>query len=174
MINILSFIFIVLLLTSCSFNDVGGFWSKKKTLEESDLQFKVLFKDKKIVAGEFNKNFQFILDKSTFKINKNSRLDNNDGAVFFQGNLSKIQKYNFSKIKNFFTLEPNLILNRENIIFFDNKGSILNFDKDSKLIWKTNKYSKAEIKTGPLLSLAKYENKLIVSDNISKCISYSN
>ena len=87
MINILSFIFFILIFTSCSFNDVGGFWSKEKILKEEDIQFKVLFKDKKVISREFNSNLQFILEKSSFKKNNRSNLNNNDGAIFFQGNL---------------------------------------------------------------------------------------
>ena len=39
------------------------------------------------------------------------------------------------------------ITNNKDIIFFDNNGSILKFDKKSKLIWKKNYYSKSEKKS---------------------------
>ena len=38
------------------------------------------------------------------------------------------------------------------MIFFDNKGSILKFDENSKLIWKKNYYTKSEKK----LKLSKF------------------
>ena len=37
-----------------------------------------------------------------------------------------------------------------------------------KLVWETNNYSKEEKKIGPLISMAKIDNKLIVSDNLAK------
>ena len=168
MTNILSLILIVLIFSSCSFNDVGGFWTKEKELKKEELQFKKLFEEEKFVTREFNKDFKFFLEKSSLTLNRNSKIDNNDGFGFFNISLSKIQKYNFSKIKDFYKIEPNLIFHNNNLIFFDNKGSILNFNKDTKLIWKINNYTKAEIKTGPLLSFVKLKDKLIVADNISK------
>ena len=56
----------------------------------------------------------------------------------------------------------------KDIIFFDNKGSILKFDKDSKLIWKKNYYSKSEKKLKPVLQFANNGNLLVVADNIAK------
>ena len=53
-------------------------------------------------------------------------------------NLSDFSKYKFSKIKNFYQFEPVISFNNKNIIFFDDKGTILQFDKNSKLIWKKN------------------------------------
>ena len=56
----------------------------------------------------------------------------------------------------------------KNIIFFDNKGSILNFDNSSKLIWKKNYYSKSEKKLFPILQFVNNGEFLIVADNIAK------
>ena len=165
MTNILSLILIVLLFSSCSFNDVGGFWTKEKELKKEELQFEKLFKEEKIVTKEFNKELDFFLEKSSLTLNRNSKIDNNDGFSIFNISLSKIQKYNFSKIKDFYKIEPNLIFHNNDLIFFDNKGSILKFNKDTKLIWKINNYTKTEIKTGPLLSFSTKSDvfKVIIS-----------
>ena len=169
MINILKFVVLIILFTtSCSFNDTGGFWSKEESLKNEKLDFKPLFKKEKLALKEFNKDFQFLLNRKDLKINKNSKDDNNDGYVLFEGKFEKIQKYNFSKIENFSQLESNLIFNERNLIFFDNKGSILSFDKTSKLKWKINNYSKIEKKLRPLLSMTHNNNYLFVSDNLSK------
>ena len=169
MIDILKFVvFIILFTTSCSFNDTGGFWSKEENLKNEKLEFKPLFKKQEITLKEFNKDFQFLLNQKDLKFNKNSKDDNNDGYVLFEGKFEKIQKYNFSKIENFSQLESNLIFNERNLIFFDNKGSILSFDKTSKLKWKINNYSKIEKKLRPLLSMTHNNNYLFVSDNLSK------
>jgi hypothetical protein len=98
-INILKFVVLIILFTtSCSFNDTGGFWSKEESLKNEKLDFKPLFKKEKLALKEFNKDFQFLLNRKDLKINKNSKDDNNDGYVLFDGKFEKIQKYNFSKI----------------------------------------------------------------------------
>ena len=172
MINILKFVILIILFTtSCSFNDTGGFWSKEESLKNEKLDFKPLFKKEKLALKEFNKDFQFLLNRKDLKINKNSKDDNNDGYVLFDGKFEKIQKYNFSKIENFSQLESNLIFDDRNLIFFDNKGSILSFDKNSKLKWKINNYSKIEKKLRPLLSMTHNDNHLFISDNLSKIYS---
>jgi len=89
--NILSLIIIVLLFSSCSFNDVGGFWSKEKELRNEEIQFTKLFNKKKVITKEFNKDLDFFLEKSSLTPNQNSKIDNNDGFSIFKGNLSKIQ-----------------------------------------------------------------------------------
>ena len=172
MIDILKFVVLIILFTtSCSFNDTGGFWSKEESLKNEKLDFKPLFKKEKLALKEFNKDFQFLLNRKDLKINKNSKDDNNDGYVLFEGKFEKIQKYNFSKIENFSQLESNLIFDDRNLIFFDNKGSILSFDKNSKLKWKINNYSKIEKKLRPLLSMTHNDNHLFISDNLSKIYS---
>ena len=39
----------------------------------------------------------------------------------------------------------------QTLIFFDDKGSVLNFDQESKLLWKTNVYKKKDQKLKPIL-----------------------
>ena len=87
MTNILSLILIVLIFSSCSFNDVGGFWTKEKELKKEELQFKKLFEEEKFVTREFNKDFKFFLEKSSLTLNRNSKIDNNDGFGIFNINL---------------------------------------------------------------------------------------
>ena len=61
---------------------------------------------------------------------------NNDGRLDYNGELKKSSRYKFSKIKNFYQYEPTISFNKNNLIFFDNKGSIIQFNDKSKLIWK--------------------------------------
>ena len=142
MISIIKFALLIILFTSCSFNDVGGFWSQEKDLKNEMSDFESLFNVKKLSSKEFNKKFNFLLNKKDLKVNTNSNKDSNDGYVLFEGKLERIQKYNFSKIENFHEIETNLVFNNDNLIFFDNKGSILSFDKNSKLKCKIKNYSK--------------------------------
>ena len=39
MINFLSFVFLSILLSACSFHDSGGFWTKEKKLKQDEIQF---------------------------------------------------------------------------------------------------------------------------------------
>ena len=135
-----------ILLISCSFHDSGGFWSEEKKISKDKIQFISFLKKEKKILKEFNPNLKLSIDKNSLKVNDNSYFDNNDGFIQFRGDLKKIKKYSFSKIKNFYKLEPNLIFFKKNIIFFDNKGTIFSYDDDSKLKWKSNNYSKEEKK----------------------------
>ena len=64
-------------------------------------------------------------------------MSNNNGVVNFKGSLKKVSKYKFSKITQFDYFQPELLLtNKNSVIFFENKGSIFNFNENSKLIWK--------------------------------------
>ncbi len=168
MIKIINLILFLIIFSSCSFNSGGGFWTKQKELKDDNLEFKSIFDEKKKITKEFNKNFKLSIDKSIIKINNFSDYNNNDGYTSFNSNLEKITKYNFSKIKDYHLFDPNLVFYKDNVIFFDNKGSILSFSGDSKLIWKINNYSKEEKKLGPLITLKKIENILIVTDNFAK------
>ena len=59
-----------------------------------------------------------------------------------------------SKIENFYQAEPVISFYKENIIFFDDRGTILQFDKNSRLVWKKNYYTKSEKKLDPILQFA--------------------
>ena len=168
MIKIFNFIVLFFYITSCSLHDTAGFWSKKSELDKENLQFQVLFEKKKDNEVEFNNDLTINTDLSQQKINSNSKFDNNDGFILFNGKIVNSSKFKFSKIKNFEKIEPNLIFNEEKIIFFDNKGSILCFDKNSNLIWQQNIYSKDEKKIGPLLMMHKRDDHLVVADNLAR------
>ena len=60
------------------------------------------------------------------------------------------------------------IFHKKGLIFFNSKGTILNFAKNSKLIWKKNIYTKKEKKLNPILFFASNEKTLIVTDSIGK------
>ena len=168
MTKFLKLTFILFLLSGCSIKDATGFWSQKKELDKVKNQLEPLFIEKKILSKEFNSQFSLILDSLSIKPNNYSYLDNNNGYQEYNGKLEKISKYSFSKIDNYEKHEPELVFFENNIIFFDNKGTILSFDHNSKLIWKTNIYSKDDKKLNPQISMKKNNDKLIITDNLSK------
>ncbi len=164
----ISKIFLLLLLFQCSFNDNNRFWSQKKDLEQSNSEYKKLFENKQKETKEFNKDFSIQISKSDDGVNKFSYFDNNDGFQNFNNKLHQVSKFKFSKINNFEKIEPTLIFSNNNIIFFDNKGSIFNLDEKSNLVWKTNIYTKSEKKLQPLINLDKKKNLIIAADNLGK------
>ncbi len=164
----INLIFFLILFSSCSFHSGGGFWTKQEKLDSQDGEFKSLIIKQENPTKEFNKSFNLRVKKGEIKVDPFINRNNNDGFNLFKSNIEKITKYNFSKIKNYHLFDPNLIFHNENVLFFDSKGTILKFDKNSKLVWKSNNYSKDEKKTGPLITLANYKDKLIVADNFAK------
>jgi len=159
----------IILITGCSLNKNSKFWSASKNIvEENKPNFKKIFFDDETLEKEFNSDIPINLGKIFNKNNLTRNYFNNDGRLNYDGELKKSSKYKFSKIKNFYKFEPKISFNDNNIIFFDNKGSILKFDEKSKLIWKKNYYTKSEKKLNPILQFANDGNTLIVSDNITK------
>ena len=165
---ILFFIFIIFI-NGCSFNKNSKFWTESKDItEENNPAYKEIFAEEEALTKELNQNLKIKLKGS---INKNLTLrnySNNDGRLNYDGFLKNSSRFKFSKIKNFYQFEPTISFNKNNIIFFDNKGSILQFNDQSKLVWKKNYYSKLDKKLKPILQLANNEKILVVADNIAK------
>ena len=166
--NILKILFIFIFFTSCSFNKNSKFWSNEKIAEEKNDNSEKITQKKKSLDLEFNPNLKISLYSKTIKNSFINNYDNNNGRISFFGNIKNKSKFKFSKIERFFEYNPEINFERQNIIFFDNNGSILKFDENSKLIWKKNYYSKLEKKQNPILFFANNQKKLIVADNITK------
>ena len=65
-----------------------------------------------------------------------NNLLNNNGIVEFEGKLEKVSKYKFSKIKQFDYFQPELLISKNNsLIFFNKKGTILNFADNKKQLY---------------------------------------
>ena len=166
--NILNLFLIAILFSSCSFNKNSKFWTSEAITKVEEKKFEKIFSDEKALSKELNTNINLNFSSNPKKAKLSNELTNNNGRVNFDGSLKKSSKYKFSKIKNFYQFEPVISFNKENIIFFDDKGTILQFDKNSKLIWKKNYYSKSEKKLDPILQFASNDKFLVVADNLTK------
>ena len=167
--SVLKFLLIFFFISNCSFNSNSKFWTKETNIKNEKIisNKEFLFQKKEALEKELNPELKIKLEiNNTF--NNSSETTNNDGIVDFPSTLKKISKYKFSKIKYFDQFEPEIIFHNNNLIFFDNKGSIIKFDQNSKLIWKKNYYNKQEKKNHPILFFAKNNDTLIVTDSISK------
>jgi len=168
--KILNFFIIFLFISNCSLDTKTGLWSQSENLNsEKESVEEKLFVDSEIYEKEFNEDLKIRL-KGNFK--KNSfvnNLLNNNGVIQFNGKLSKISKYKFSKISQFDYYQPELLITDKNtLVFFNEKGTIFNFSVNNKLIWKNNIYLKNEKKQNPILYFASNKETLIVTDSIAK------
>ena len=164
------FFIILLFITNCSLDTKSGIWSQSKDIvSENKNKKEKLFKKAEIYEEEFNIGLKIRLKGDLGKKNSNKNLLNNTGIAKFDGQLKKISKYKFSKIDKFYQYQPELLITKENtLIFFDDKGTVLNFAKNNKLIWKNNVYSKFEKKQKPILYFASNDKILIVTDNLAR------
>ena len=168
MIKNIFIILIILILNSCSFDTRSGIWTEEPINlgNEENKEIKVLFKKEILDENEFNPNLK--LEIKNFNQNKNKFNGNNFGALEISSSFENISKYSFNRIKYFDHFEPELVFIRNDLIFFDKKGSVIRFDEKSKIKWKVNHYNKKEKKLPPILKIAKVGNKLLITDNLAK------
>ena len=170
---IITFIFIA----QCSLDTKTGFWTKSEITKEKKDDLKEIFKPAEILEKEFNKNLKIKINSSYAKKPFINNLSNNAGYINFNSNFKEISKFKFKKIKNFDFINPDLLMGDDNsLIFFDDKGSILKFNKNSKIIWKKNHYNKKEIKQKPSVYFATNQKILIAADSIANlyAMDYTN
>ena len=167
--KILNLLLVVFFTTNCSFNSNSTFWSgEKKIQKEVSFTIREINEKQPVLQNEFNADLKINLTDKKIENELISKFYNNDGISFYDGTLKSISKYSFSKIDKFERYEPEIIINEDTIIFFDDKGTILKFDNNSKLLWKKNYYTKTEKKNKPFLFFANNLNTLIVADTIAK------
>ena len=159
-----------LFLSSCSLDTKSGLWTKTEELDSENKNLEVkIFEENEIYERELNIDLKIKLRNDFKKNSFINNLSNNNGVVNFDGSIDKIKKFKFSKIDQFDNYQPELLITKKNnLIFFDDKGTVLNFSSDNELIWKNNYYSKREKKLKPILYFAANEKTLIVADSISK------
>ena len=160
--NRLVYISLIFIL-SCSLNSDSVFWSQTKKVETDKIITKILFKDIKPNEKEFNPKLKVNLPSKNIQNIK--YIFNNDGFTRENITGNNFSKYNFSKIENFSGYEPEILIDNQNLFYFDNKGSIIKFNKGSKIQWKKNYYSKSDKKNNPILFLASEDNNLFIADN---------
>ena len=174
MSRIIIFLVSIIFLNGCSLNKNSKFWTDSKNIiEENNLNYEEIFVKEKSLGSELNSN---VLINISNNINNNFLIQNyfnNNGRLNYDGELKKSSRYKFSKIKRFHQFEPTISFVDKNLIFFDDKGSILQFDKSSNLVWKKNYYSKSEKKLKPILQFTNDNKTLVVADNIAKYYALS-
>ena len=155
---IVKILFILLLIPACSLNDKTSVWKKNKKINteiEKKKNTKKLFESNNIIKKELNPTLQIELKKSSTQYDYDEKK-------------TTITKFKLSKTKNFNQINSKIIFYKNDLIFYDSKGSIIRFNKSTEKVWTVNNYSKEEKKSNPLLFLEIKDETLIVADSISK------
>ena len=156
---------LLLFLLDCSLNQNSKFWTSEKKILVDKSTTTILLSEKKKSLNEFNQNFKISLPKN-LKQELNQQL-NNDGYINFDANLEKISKFNFKKINSFSNFEPEILLDKNNLFYFDSSGSIVKFNSNSDLVWRINHNSKPDKKLQPILFFGISEDNLFIADSIA-------
>ena len=157
-------------LNNCSLNENSRLWKDKENKLTVDKKIKKVFAEDKKVVSEFNQNLKFDLSKIKTK-NKIIYNQNNFGSQNYNGKLNKIANYKFSKLDEVNQLNYKPVFFEDGIIFFDKKGSITKYDKNGKIVWKKNYYSKVEKKLKPKLNFLLDNQNVLVVDSLAKYYS---
>ena len=167
MSRIFSLFCLIIFLNQCSLDTKSGFWTETKKIEKEN-KVERIFKSERILEKEFNSNLNIKINSIYNQKPFINNLSNNVGYINFESNFEKISKFKFKKIKNFDFINPDLLIgNDDALTFFDEKGAILKFNNNSKLIWKKNYYNKNEIKQRPVINFATDGKILIAADNLA-------
>tara|TARA_B100000029_G_scaffold244734_1_gene241879 strand:- start:421 stop:1725 length:1305 start_codon:yes stop_codon:yes gene_type:complete len=167
--NLLKLFFLIIFINSCSLNQNSSLWTKRTEIKKDEIfKTKQIIKKEKILENELNNSLKINISNLKIKNSNLKKFTNNNGRSNYEGSLKSISRYKFSKIQNFHLYEPEIAIDKNNIIFFDNKGNILKFDNKAKLKWKKNNYSKTEKKMNPILFFSTSKNYLIVADTVAK------
>ena len=160
-------VLILLILNNCSASKKVGFWDKDNKDQKQIENTKTILTKQARLEEEFNSNLYVKI--SNGKFNQNSLNNQNDmGELAYEGVLEKIGKYNFSKFNDFDFINPNPLFYNKNLVFYDNKGTIIFYDENQKILWENNFYNKSEKKIKPRLNFAVKNNILIVTDDVAK------
>ena len=169
MIRLLLLIFTLFFLSNCSLKEGSGLWNKKEKIEDQKKVKKLFSKEKKKIT-EFNPELKLDTSEIIFNVDINEN-QNNSGAESYKGLNEKINTFKFSTIKDTNQLNYKPIFLDDGLIFFDNKGTIIRYNANGKVIWKKNIYSKPEKKLNPKLFFALDGENLLVADNLAKYYS---
>ena len=160
-------ILITLLLSGCSLTPSSKLWNNDKTQVNEPKNIKIVLTNEASPVEEFNSNIEIDISNGNFNKDPNNN-QNNAGELNYEGILNKVGKYSFSKFNDFEYLDVQPIFYNQNLIFFDDKGTIIFYDESQKTLWKKNFYTKSEKKLKPRLNFVNKDNLIIVTDDVAK------
>ncbi len=162
MSRIVLYLVFLILLSSCGQND--------KSVENTNS--KILFEKIKPIQEQLNPNIQINLSKLVKDNSFVNNITNNNGNINFEPTFEKKKTFKFSKIKQFNSIDTEILfIQNNNLIYFDNKGTIFRINENFEILWKVNHYSKKERKLNPILYFNYVNNKIFVVDTLSNIFS---
>ncbi len=158
---VLYFVFL-LLLSSCGQSD--------KSVE--NFNSKILFEEIKPIQEQLNPDIQINLTKFVKDNSFINNITNNNGNINFEPTFKKKKTFKFSKINKFNSIDTEILFIQNNdLIYFDNKGTVFRINENFETLWKTNHYLKKERKLNPVLYFNYIDNSLLVADTLSNIFS---
>ena len=162
MIRIVLYFVFLLLLSSCGQSD--------KSVEKANSI--ILFEEIKPIQEQLNPNIQINLSKLVKDNSFVNNITNNNGNINFEPTFEKKKTFKFSRIKQFNSIDTEILFIQNNdLIYFDNKGTIFRINENFETLWKANHYSKKERKLNPILYFNYIDNRLLVVDTLSNIFS---
>ena len=176
----LIYIFILVLLTSCSFDNKTGIWNagkkERERLSKLEEEQRQIISSTKVYSSEntFSKEISFnnVINLSKPKQNSSWEMS----GLNYQNFLGNIFLPNIDNIflkkkigKNKFSITKIVsapLVTESSIILSDNRGIIFNISHTGKIKWKKNIYKKIHKKIYKNLVFSIYENNLYIADNI--------
>ena len=121
--KIFTLVLIILFLTNCSFNSKSNFWTNEEKIQvDKDLKVTEIFKKETIFEKELNPQLEIKLSDKIIQDSFINNLNNNNGRTNYNGSLKKSSRFKFVKIDKFGFAEPEIAFDKNNLIFFNNKG----------------------------------------------------
>ena len=160
----------LIFLNNCSLNEKSKIWNNKENKLEANKNITKIFSED--IKSDKVLNEKLKLDIT--EINESNKIiesQNNFGSQIYKGELRKTGIFKFSKFEEINKLDFKPSFLNDGIIFFDNKGSIIKYDQNHKVVWKKNHYSKGEKKLNPKLNFLIDRQNLLIADNIAKYYS---
>ena len=164
-------IFILLVITNCSFDTKSGIWTGDKKIAEEKEVFIRIDKQSKSIENEFNS--KLIIDIKEGSLNKNwffsdVNLKNNIPHLLFNGSLKNITKFKFKKSANLEFFGPEILLSEKYIILYDNNGFLVKYNLNKEILWRTRINTKKQQKNITSISLAILENTIYGSSSLGE------
>ena len=168
--KIVILIIALFIFNNCSLNENSRIWKDKEKKLQAKENIKKIFEEEEKIITEFNAELKIDLSGIDIK-NKTINNQNNLGSQDYSGSLVKTGIYKFSKLKDIDQLNFKPLFLNDSVIFFENKGSIIRYDSNQKILWKNNYYTKSEKKLKPTLNFLLNGEDLIIIDSIAKYYS---
>ena len=173
-------IFLLIFLSSCSFDNKTGIWSgnkeEKERLAELERQQKSVLETINVYSSDkkFKQEIASVTEIKLTSAKKNiswKMAGSNLQNYTINNHLNGIQKIFLKKKigKNKFSISKLIsspIIFDGNIIFSDDKGNIFNINEKGKIKWKKNVYKKLYKKIYKNLTFTIYNENIYVADNV--------